>query len=192
MNRLQTASALAISLAVVGCTTLTRETQPSPAGAVPFDLNGRVRVTYDGRAFSSGVRWRHGTQRDEIWLLSPVGQTLAYIASDAEGAKLTAADQKEYYAGSVEDLTHRALGWTLPLGPLRYWVVGQVAGGSTPVAAERDDSHRLIGLTQDGWRISFVNYPRQEHDGLPRRLDMSSGTYRIRLVIDGWRREAAP
>jgi len=180
-------------LAVASCATQRPETRlAAPGVAIPFDLNGRVLVIYGGRAFSSGVRWRHAAQRDEIWLLSPVGQTLAFIASGAEGATLTSADHKEYQAGSVEDLTRRALGWELPLGPLRYWVLGETAEGSAPDAARRDDLRRLISLTQDGWRISYVNYPPDENDGLPRRLELSSGAYQIRLVIDGWRREPAP
>jgi len=193
MSRLRSGCALAITLVVMGCAAPGPDTRPVAGEATtPFDLNGRVLVTYDGRAFSSGVRWSHAAQRDEIWLLSPVGQTLAYILSEAEGATLTAADQKEYRAASVEELTRSALGWELPLGRLRYWVLGETVSGSRADAVEVDSSRRLIALTQDGWRISIVHYPPTEHDGLPRRLDLASGAYQIRLVIDGWRREAAP
>src|SRR6185503_21292358 len=72
---------------------------PAPSDA-PFDLVGRVAVNSDGRAFSSNVRWQHSGAREEVWLLTPLGQTLAHIVSDSDGATLTAADQKQYRAAS--------------------------------------------------------------------------------------------
>lgn len=186
LRALGTWCALAIAVIVAACATLP-EPPVIPAAPAPFDLSGRVLVSYDGHAFSSGVRWLHAAGRDEISLLSPVGQTLAYIVGEADGATLTAADQKQYGAASVESLTRQALGWELPLASLQYWVQGQPAPFGAPGVADRDAGQRLTALTQNGWRIVFVNYPPAEHGGLPRRLDLSSGAQQIRLVIDGWR-----
>lgn len=161
--------------------------QPRTPAATPFDLLGRVLVSYDGRAFSSNVRWQHTAQGDEIWLMSPAGQTLAHIIRADDGAVLTAADQQQYRASSVESLTRRALGWELPLDRLQHWVRGQAAPGSVPDVLERDAGQRPAVLVQDGWRIAYVNYPPEQHDGLPRRLDLASGAQSIRLVIDDWR-----
>ncbi|HSN41508.1 MAG TPA: lipoprotein insertase outer membrane protein LolB [Burkholderiales bacterium] len=190
MNRVRAWCVLAVAAAVSACATLAPESGVPPVSPAPFDLSGRVLVSYGGRAFSSGVRWQHAPARDEIWLLSPVGQTLAYIVGEADGATLTAADQKQYRAASVESLTRQALDWELPLARLQYWVQGRPVPSSVPDAIGRAADGRLTALTQDGWRIAFVNYPPAEHGGLPRRLDLSSGAYEIRLVIDGWRRES--
>lgn len=188
MNRLKTACALAFALVVTGCAAPRSELRTVPGWSqTPFDLNGRVLASYDGRAFSSGLRWRHAAQRDEIWLLSPVGQTLAFMTAAADGATLVAADRKQYSAASVESLTREALGWEFPLSRLQYWVQGDAAPDSVPDAVERDASQRFIALTQDGWHIVFANYPPGQHGGLPRRLDLTSGAYEIRLIIDGWR-----
>jgi outer membrane lipoprotein LolB len=191
MRRFNTWCALAVTLAVAACAALAPDSRMTTAvSTTPFDLSGRVLVSYDGRAFSSGVRWQHAAQRDEIWLLSPVGQTLAYIVGDADGATLTGADQKQYRAASVESLTRQALGWELPLTRLQHWVQGKAAPGSEPGGVERDGNQRLTALTQDGWHIVFVNHPPEEQGGLPRRLNLLSGSQEIRLVIDGWRRDA--
>lgn len=175
-------SALAAVLTVAACAAL----GPAPTSP-PFDILGRVLVSHEGRAFSSGLRWQHRPAQDEIMLLTPVGQALAHIVHGAEGATLTAADQRRYHATSVESLTRQALGWELPLARLTYWVRGEAAPGSAPTVLERDDSARVVRLEQDGWRIAFVNYARDEHGGRPRRLDLYRGTQRIRLVIDEWR-----
>ena len=159
---------------------------PAPSEA-PFDIVGRVAVNFDGRAFSSNVRWQHAGAREEVWLMTPLGQTLAHIVADDAGATLTAADQKQYRAASVESLTRQALGWDLPLAHLTWWVRGEPAPGAPPAAVQRDERGRLTRLDQDGWRIAFENYPPGEHGGLPRRLDLRSGTQEIRFLIDRWR-----
>ena len=190
MKRIITWCMLAATLAVSACATMGPGPREIPAAATPFDLSGRVLVNYDGRAFSSSVRWQHAQQRDEIWLLSPVGQTLAYIDANAAGATLTAADQKQYSAASVANLTRQALGWELPLAHLQYWVQGEAAPFSSPEAVVRGAESKITALTQDGWRIAFLYFPPAEHGGLPRRLDLVQGANQIRLVIDGWRRDA--
>lgn len=182
--------ALAAALGVPACATLSPDTGEPPQSPTRFDLSGRVLVSYDGRSFASGLRWQHGAQRDEIWLLTPVGQGLAHIVNEDEGATFTGADQTRYHARSVESLTRQALGWELPLSRLQYWVRGEIAPGSAPDAVRRDANQRLVHLEQDGWRIAFMHYPLEEHEGLPRRLELVRGASEIRLVIDGWRRDA--
>jgi outer membrane lipoprotein LolB len=88
---------------------------PRDAGprAEPFDVLGRVLVSYDGRSFSSSVRWQHGAEADELWLMTSTGQTLAYLRDDRNGATITGADQVKYQGSTVESLTKQGLGWEL-------------------------------------------------------------------------------
>lgn len=176
--------AAAALLWLAGCATLTTE---APARSAPFDLLGRVLVSHDGRAFTAGVRWQHAADADEISLLTPALQILAHIVAGAGGATLTAADQTQYHAASVEALTRRALGWGLPLAQLQFWVRGEAVPRSVAQDVARDGEGRITGLTQDGWRITFEHFPRTEHGGLPRRLQLAGPGQEIRLVIDDWR-----
>jgi len=182
MSRWGTLCVLAV---LAGCATLA-----SGPEAPAFDLLGRVFVGYEGPAYSSNLRWQHEAGRDEIWLMTPLGQTLAHIVSSSYDATLTAADQKEYHATSVESLTRSALGWELPVTPLRYWVRGEVAAGAAPTAMERTPEGRLASLTQDGWQITFTYGASSEQPGLPRRLELTNGSQQIRLVIDRWQNGA--
>lgn len=180
-------AACAVAYLLAGCAALSPGVQ-APAAA-PFDILGRVLVSYDGRAFSSNFRWRHDGSTDEIWLMSPVGQTLVHIAAEPGGATLTGADQQTYRAASVESLTHRALGWSLPLAQLQHWVGGHAVPGGESGAATRDADGRLTMLNQSGWLIHYV---RDDADPLrrPRRLDIAQGTQQIRIVIDEWRSDS--
>lgn len=186
MTYLKSCAALAAAAALAACAAL--ETPGAAVRRSPaFDLVGRVAVNYEGRVFSSGVRWQHLDRGDELWLLTPVGQALAHIVAHSSGATLTAADGKQYHAGDVASLMRRALGWELPLGHLSWWVQGEALPDGLIGDVVRDQQGRLVGLVQDGWRIVLVNYPPGEHDGRPRRIELASDTHQIRLVIDSWR-----
>lgn len=184
MRRAAHIPALAATLALAACAAIA---PPPPAAHAPFDIVGRVAVNSEGRAFSSNVRWQHAGGRGELWLLSPLGQTIAHIESDANGATLTASDKRQYRAESVEALTRQALGWELPLSRLTWWVRGEPVPGTPATKMDRDERSRLVSLVQDGWQIAYTHYPPGEQGGLPRRLDLKSGAQDIRLLIDTWR-----
>lgn len=174
----------AVAYLFAGCAALSPGLQVAPAA--PFDILGRVLVSYDGRAFSSNFRWRHDESTDEIWLMTPIGQTLAHIAAEPGVATLTGADQLTYQASSVESLTRRALGWSLPLAQLQHWIGGDAVPGGESGAAARDPAGRLTSLDQHGWQIRYV-WNDADPVRRPRRLDLAQGTQQIRMVIDEWR-----
>ena len=158
----------------------------APRSTERFDLLGRILVTYSGKAVTANLRWEHAADRGEIWLMTPTGQTLAHIVDTQHGATLTRADQQQYHAGSVEALTRQALGWSLPMAQMQYWVQGRAAPGAV-ARAERDSAGRLSSLSQNGWRVAFSYHADGEAQGSVRRLELSDGANEIRLVIDTWR-----
>lgn len=180
-------AALAASFVLAACAGLLPETERLPPGP-SFDLSGRVLVSADGRAFSSGLRWRHDTGKDELWLLSPLGQALAHIQARPGNATLTSSDQQEYHAASVESLTRRALGWELPVSQMQYWVQGRVASANLALPATLDAHGRPVLFDEDGWRVRIEYAATAGPNERPRRLELSRDGQRIRLVIDDWRR----
>ncbi|HSB47943.1 MAG TPA: lipoprotein insertase outer membrane protein LolB [Burkholderiales bacterium] len=188
MNRAHSCAALAAAASLAGCALIAPAPPAPPAPA--FDLVGRVAVTYDARAFTSGVRWQHTALRDELWLMTPAGQALAHIVGDAGGAIFTGADRREYRAADIASLIRRALGWEMPVMQLAWWVQGQLAPGAVVQAVERDAHGRISVLAQEGWRISYAYEPGDAPDGRLRRLELAREGQEIRLVIDAWRRGA--
>ena len=165
---------------------------PQDAGprSAPFDVLGRVLVGYDGKSFSSHVRWWHGADYDEIWLMTPTGQTLAHLREDRMGATITGTDQSQYRGTRVESLTKQALGWEFPLARLQHWLRGMPAPDIAADIAARDGTGRITRMTQDGWRVSAAYATTPEQEGLPRRIEITGTAQNIRLVIDSWRRES--
>jgi outer membrane lipoprotein LolB len=156
--------------------------------APSFELAGRIVVRYQQQGFSSSLRWTHAGSRDEIWLTAPLGQTIARLEADADGATLTAADQRTYRAGSIENLTKSAFGWRFPVDGMRYWVFGEAVPGTLPAAIERDDARRIARLTHEDWRVVF-NYPTADA-ARPSRIDVTGNDAEIRLAIDNATRDA--
>jgi len=181
--------ALAAMLALAACASVPL----APRDSTPFDLLGRALVSYSGGAVTANLRWEHGAAQDEIWLMTPTGQTLAHIIDSGDGAVLTRADRQQYRAANVETLTRNGLGWPLPLGALQYWVRGIAAPGAPAGEVERDSANRLVALTQNGWRVGLEYHDAaSENPGRVRRVDLKDGANQIRLVIDTWRDALQP
>ena len=181
MSKLFRSGVALAAVLFVACTS-TGPLAPTALPAPGFELNGRVAARYQDRAFSSALRWKQNAGSDEIWLTAPLGQTIAYLQADADGATLTAADQKQYRASSIESLTRSALGWRFSLAGMRYWVLGQVAPGMAETVVERDGANRITRFRQDDLQIMF-NYAEPDATR-PSRLDIAGDGAEIRLVID--------
>jgi outer membrane lipoprotein LolB len=181
-NAWRRAAAAALVLLLAACAT-----PLAPRSSQSFDLLGRALVTYRDGSVTANLRWEHAAAADQIWLMTPTGQTLAYIVDGKDGATLTRADQKQFRAGSVEALTQQALGWPLPLALLQYWVKGEPAPSSKPEAVQRGADGRIASLVQNDWKVAIGYYGEGEYAGRVRRLDLSDGPNEIRLVVDTWR-----
>ena len=178
---------------LAGCATPPEIVRQPQADRVPvasvekvdaFQLSGRVGVKHEEQGFSGNLRWQHTAQRDDILILSPLGQGVAQIERNGAGVVLTTADQQRYQAQDVETLTETVLGWRLPLAGMRYWVLGRAAPGKAEM--QLDQSNRPRRLMQDGWQIDYLAY--READGLvlPQKMTMHRADLEMKLIIDEW------
>lgn len=185
MNRLlQSCGLLAAALLAACAEAPQRKIEPGPA----FELAGRISVRAQDKGFTSALRWKQAAGRDELWLTTPLGQTVGYLEADAGGATLTAADQRQYRASSIESLTKSAFGWRFPVDGMRYWIFGEAASGTPVAAIERDAARRIARLKEGDWQIGF-NYP-DAGATRPSRLDIAGNDAEIRVVIDKLTRDA--
>jgi outer membrane lipoprotein LolB len=171
---------------LAGCASI-RPAQVLPASNASisaFSLNGRVAFKLDERGGKAGLRWRHSTTSDSLKLLSPIGTMVGEIEADGDGATLTTADKKVYRSNDVQSLTREVLGWDLPLAGLRYWVTGRAEPGAPVQAQSRDDRQRLQSLTQNDWRIDYIEYFGDS--AMPARLSLAYDRLNLRLIVDRW------
>ena len=172
--------------ALAGCAA-TRPAQVLPASNVSisaFSLSGRVAVKLDDRGYTASLRWRHWPERDSLRLLSPLGSVVGEIEADGNGATLTTGDRKVYRSNDAQALTREVLGWDLPLSGLRYWVTGRADPASPVQAEDRDGNQRLKSLTQNDWRIAYLEYFGDS--ALPARLTLVYDRLNLRLIVERW------
>lgn len=158
-------------------------------------LGGRLSIRYQGtrqeEAMHGSFLWQQTPAHTTVTLLSPLGQTIALIEVDAEGATLKNG-QSTRAAADVDALTADTLGWPLPVAGLRHWLqgFGMDSYGRHFIATPQD-----AGITtHDGWRIHYTNWENQTDLSAtrrPKRIDLArvtdqAGNVSLRIVIDTW------
>lgn len=148
-----------------------------------FALAGRFALRQEGQGYAGRLDWRHAGEHDELLLSSPLGQGMAEIVSDADGARLTASDGTSHTAASPDALLQSVLGYPLPLSKLVDWVRGRSPdGGKLSV----DALGRPLQLRHEDWRIDY-QYDSDDPQALPGRLFVErEGVLELRLRIDEW------
>lgn len=166
---------------------------PSPVGGTParatldaFSLEGRFSLRNEDKNYAGRLSWKHQGESDEVLLSSPLGQGLAEIVSNPQGARLTASDGKVYTAVDAETLTRDVLGYPLPLAQLSDWVRGQARGAED---SSIDEQGRPLSLRVATWRIEY-GYENEDPAAPPNRLfaERLGGGLELRLRIDEWNR----
>ena len=148
-----------------------------------WTLQGRIGVQADEQSLSGTFYWQHRGPSDELLLTSPLGQGVARIVVNPDGALLVLPNQPERRAPDVETLTRDALGYALPVAGLVWWVQAQAAPERV-AETRRDAAGRLVHLKQDGWVIDY-QYAADMPAG-PRKLVVTRDGLEIRLVADSW------
>lgn len=161
--------ALLAALLLHGCATVA----PTPApqlSSVPaaFEMGGRISIRQADRSDIAKLRWTHRANRDAWVIASPLGNEVARIESDADGATLTQATGGVYHADSFEDLTERALGVPLEPRSLAAWLHGDV-------------SH-----APSGWKVTLEETEQAGAVRLARRVTAARGDTVVRLVVDDY------
>jgi outer membrane lipoprotein LolB len=173
---------------LAACTTAPlQQTEASlPPLQEAFEASGRLSARHGQDALAANFQWRHNGERDELELVSPLGQTVALLTGDGATARLQAANGRVLTADSWTRLTQEGLGWPLPVDGLKYWIQGAARAGAA-FTTEAGDDGRAALLRQDGWTIVFQAYT-QTAGGVwrPSRLSATYPEVELRLAIDRW------
>ena len=157
------APALLLGLAAA-CATVPPLPQLQSAPAA-FETTGRLAVRQAQRSDIAKVRWTHRDGHD-VWVIaSPLGNEVARIESNADGAVLSTGGSAQA-ADSFDDLTEKILG--VPLNPrmLAAWLHGD------------------LRETPPQWHVTIDETQKAGDVELARRLSAVRGETSVRLVVD--------
>jgi outer membrane lipoprotein LolB len=152
------------------------------AGSSGFELAGRLSARSGDAAATANFRWTHRSDRDELVLSTPLGQTLAHLDGDPARVRLELPDGRIAQAPDWEALTSEALGVPIPVRGLAWWVRGLPRPGAEH-SIDRDADARIAVLRQDGWEIV---YSYGGAGALASRLRLAVGEVEIRLALDSF------
>jgi len=160
-----------------GCATMPA-TPPSTAAVAPYQdtlsLTGRLNVRYlkDGKQESATVNyvWKQDAQRTDVALSTHFGNIVAMIEVTPQGAVLREGGNKPpLTAPSIDALSARALGWSLPVSGLRGWLQGHATAADGKSWAASPGNNEVI--TREGWHLQYVDWQEGSSPPRPKRID---------------------
>jgi outer membrane lipoprotein LolB len=150
-----------------------------------FELRGRVAVMAGEEGFNASLRWLQEQETARLALDGPFGAGGLELLAQGENLELRTARGERLDGEAARAELERRLGFAVPLGSLRYWVLG--APDPLPPAEESlDADQRLARLEQTGWIVDFDRYVLANGRWLPQRLTARRADARVRLVVDRW------
>jgi outer membrane lipoprotein LolB len=148
-----------------------------------WDLSGRTAVAVGTQGWQASLNWRQHGAETEARLAGPLGVGATVLRLNDAGLSINGGPASGA-SDAVAQLQQR-LGFDLPLGTLRYWLLG-VPDPSAPFDLVRNDQDRAQTLTQDGWTMNYDHYLASDGDWLPGHVVLNRGDVRVRIVVDHW------
>ena len=192
MRRSSAAWGLLLALSTLaGCASLPSKVATLKARDVAeiFTVSGRIAARDTGdskRGFSGGFSWDHRPGEDVVELLTPLGQIAARITMRASGTSIELADGQRATTQDPEQYLSRALGISLPISALPYWMQAAPVP-SVPVRSEADAAGRPAAIWQNGWQIRYGEYTSESLAAHPTRIDLVQGDVEAKMIISEWK-----
>jgi outer membrane lipoprotein LolB len=152
-----------------------------------WQASGRIGVADAQQGGSGAFDWAQDGASIDFTLTAPITGRSFRLHSGPDGACLSGLKPQPVCAFDAASLLRAELGWELPLGELRAWVLGVAAPGSA--------SHMQYGLDglpaqlqQDGWAVQYRSWNMQARPlPMPRLIEAQHAPYSVRLYVDQWR-----
>jgi outer membrane lipoprotein LolB len=149
--------------------------------ATTWQMDGRAAVAVGTQGWQASLDWREQAAAAEVHLAGPLGVGSMVLKQTPEGLSLNGAPPSDAVLAQLQD----RLGFELPLGELRYWLLG-VPDPDAPFDLTRNAEDRAQQLTQAGWTLTYDRYLPFHGDVLPARLVLSREGVRVRIAVDHW------
>lgn len=154
---------------------------------VAWRLEGRVAVQTPAEGWSANLVWKHDPDSDHLAFSGPMQQRAATILARKDFVSFRSADGTDIVASDADALLRERVGITIPLGVLRYWVLGVPAPEHDFAPDPSGEDAR--DFLQLGWAMHYGEYLPVAEMRLPRKLTATGEGMKLKLVVDEWRIE---
>jgi outer membrane lipoprotein LolB len=160
--------------------------EQSLAHADHWVMQGRLGVS-DGKDGGSGsFSWTQNGDHYEFVLRGPAISGADFrLSGGPGGAQLQGLKSGPIAGPDAEALMRKALGWEVPLGDLRAWVLGLRADSGAAEVSFGDNALPSL-LLQDGWSVEYREWDTTRQPALPTKVYASKPPYKVKLSIESW------
>ncbi len=152
-------------------------------------MNGSFSIQQEGHhAEMASFIWWQSDRSYRISMLSALDLYRVDIYRMNGVVKLWKNGTLVLTAKSPEDLLEEAVGWSLPISDLRYWMTGMPSPQKHGTLYVRyDQDGHLSDLKQDGWTLHFDSYKRQLNaPDFPKRITLTRPGITVKIVVKDW------
>lgn len=192
------AAAMAALALLAGCKTAPPAAVPGPGADAPwpqqratlekldrYALDGRVAVAANGQGFSASLHYEQLPGGSHLALDGPLGLGGLRVVLDGEDVEITTSRGEKLDGDAARAELERRLGFALPLGELRWWLLGIPAPGDVSINQD-DGSGEIHGFTQSGWQVSIGTRAAGLGFSLPQRITVEREGARLKLLVERW------
>ena len=154
---------------------------PALQQAGRWALDGRAGASIGKQGWQASLAWSQQGSTSELRLTGPLGIGASLVRLSPDGLSIDGATASDGAAG----ILHDRLGVDLPLGSLRFWLLGVPDPGETSTVT-RNAHERAQQLIQSGWTVDINRYMPVQGDWLPAQLTVQRDDVRLRIAIDQW------
>ena len=148
-------------------------------------LQGRLGVSDGHQGGSGSFSWTQQGDQYDFVLRAPITGKSFRLSGGPDGALLEGVGPEPLHGPDAAALMRRALGWEVPLGDLRAWVLG-LRADSGPAALSFGANQLPSRLQQDGWTVDYHAWDTARQPPLPSKVFAGKPPYTVRLSIESW------
>ena len=183
----------ACALALAGCATApvtTPSRAANPDVLTQWTARGRIALSALGEGGSGSFVWQQRSERTELAVRGPLGAGGLRVVTDGERLQVDDGSGQTIDGEAARAALEQRLGTRLPVGELRYWMLGVPAPDAQGPVQRATGS--TSGFTQGEWVVSYEAFRQAGRWTLPARLTAVSAGTRVRIVVDDWQLPPEP
>ncbi len=146
-----------------------------------WQMDGRAAAAMGTQGWQASLNWHQSDVAAEVHLAGPLGIGALTLRRTAAGVSLNGGPPSDAVLAQVQE----RIGFELPLGDLRYWLLG-IPDPGAPFDLAKNDQDRALHLSQAGWTVDYDRYMTVGGDLLPAHLVLSREGVRVRIAVDHW------
>lgn len=160
------------------------------ASQADWSFAGRVAVNANGKGGSGRIDWQQTGTDYLVALSAPVTRQSWRLDGDlvTRAARLEGLEGGPREGADADRLLRDATGWDIPVASMVHWARGVADPAVSIDGVEYDIEGRLRTLTQQGWRVDYLDWFPAEgaRPIMPRRMEARRQGASVKVAIDQW------